>query len=444
MKSTQTIRQKTGTIRSLCLLIAVFAIAVILIPVSRNAATSRLRGGTLLSPGLSVLAEQHTMAMAGIVGESIQFEAADFARAMNRSEVDSIVITSLPPVTDGELRVGNTVLTQGQTVSGSGLSLLTYTAASDITTSSFRFRVGDSPVEMTCKLYLLEIPNACPTLSVKTGSTSALRTYEGTVLYGTLPCYDPEGDETRIEIVSYPRSGSLVLTDAASGKYTYLAAADAEGKDSFTYVARDRYGNYSASATVELEIIKPGSSVVYADLKNSPYANDAMTVTDAGIMNGEQVGSATYFRPDAAVSRAEFTKMAMCALGMTEVSYSETVFTDNAEIPAELRGYVATAHELGYLRGIGEGNTLRFEPNRAITRAEAAVLLGGMLDLATPTVAPSFSDGGEIPAWAKASIDSLHAVGILQSGEDGAILSMAEVTRGDAAGILSRLMATVR
>ena len=82
MKSTQTIRQKTGTIRSLCLLIAVFAIAVILIPVSRNAATSRLRGGTLLSPGLSVLAEQHTMAMAGIVGESIQFEAADFAVAV--------------------------------------------------------------------------------------------------------------------------------------------------------------------------------------------------------------------------------------------------------------------------------------------------------------------------------------------------------------------------
>lgn len=442
MKSTQTIQKKTGTVRSLCLLTAIFALAMILIPVARNATDARLRGGTLLSPGLSVLAEQNAMAMAGIVGESIRFEASDFARATNRSEVDSIVITALPPVTDGELRVGNTVLTQGQTVSGSGLSLLTYTAAADVTTSSFRFRVEDSPVEMTCKLYLLESPNASPTLSVKTGSNSNLRTYEGVVLYGSLPCYDPEGDETRIEIVSYPTSGSLMLTDATKGTYTYLAAADAEEKDSFTYVARDCYGNYSASATVELEILKPGSSVVYADLKQSPYANAAMTVTDAGLMSGTVVGGETYFRPDATVTRAEFAKMAMCALGMTEVSYGETVFSDNADIPSELRGYVATAYELGYLRGIAEeGNTLRFEPNRAITRAEAAVMLGGMLELATPTVTPSFSDSEEIPAWAAPSIYSLHAAGILVSGEDGAIASAAEMTRGDAADLLTRLIA---
>ena len=119
-----------------------------------------------ISPGIFVLAEQNSMAMAGLRGNSIKFDADDFCRALNLARIDKITVTSAPAVTDGELRVGSTVVNSGQTVSAANLSLLSYTASSGITTSSFRFRADDSPYEMTCKLYLLDRMNYAPTLSM--------------------------------------------------------------------------------------------------------------------------------------------------------------------------------------------------------------------------------------------------------------------------------------
>ena len=78
----------------------------------------------LTSPALLVLAEQSDMAMAGLRGSSIVIEAEDFARALNLSSVDAVTITQVPPVTDGELRVGTTVVNNGQTLTGNSLSLL--------------------------------------------------------------------------------------------------------------------------------------------------------------------------------------------------------------------------------------------------------------------------------------------------------------------------------
>ena len=439
MKSISALNQRTKRIGAACLLTASAVFTAGLIPVL-GSNPSENGESALLSPGLQVLAQEYSMAMAGLKGSEISFAASDFARAVNRSEVDSVVITSVPPVTDGELRVGTLVLTDGQTVSGSNLSHLTYTAKSDVCTSSFRFQVEDNPTEITCNLYLLDGYNSAPALTVSTSASLPLTTYQGTPLFGMLTCTDPEGDDTRIEIVSYPTSGSLLLTDAAEGRYTYLPVSGAVGKDSFTYVARDRYGNYSAAATVELEILRPGTSAVYADLEDSPYANAALAVTEAGLMGGTQVGETLYFQPDGEVSRAEFTKLAMCALGMTQVSYRETAFADNASIPSEYRGYVAAACELGYVKGsLRSDGAFVFEPMRAVTRSEAAVILGRMMELSAPTVTPVFDDSSEIPAWAASAIYSLHSAGIL-SPDGGQMEPLAQLTRGDMAVMLSRIL----
>ena len=83
---------------------------------------------------------------------------------------------------------------------------------------------------------------------------------------------------------------------------------------------------------------------------------------------------------------------------------------------------------------------LCFLPNNEITRAEAAVMLGNMLDAATPTWTPVFSDSDDIPTWARPSVYSLSAMGVLES-YDGNISSTSKVTRGDAADILVNFMA---
>lgn len=396
-----------------------------------------------VSPALYVLAEQNSMAKAGLKGNPLTINAEDFARAMNLSSVSKVTITQTPPITDGELRVGNTVVNQGTTISGSNLSLLTYVASSaEIATSSFRFSVNDSPVDMKCDLYVLDRINQCPTLSTVPESSLNVSTHRNITLYGTLPCYDPDGDPTQIEIVSYPKTGILILTDRTTGSYTYTPNANASGKDSFTYVARDKYGNYSAAATVSLSVVKPTTSVTYADLNDSPLYNAALDVTEAGIMSGSQLGNQTYFYPSQSVSRGEFVVMAMHALDMTELqSVSHTVFSDDDAIPESMKPYVQTAYRLGFIQGeVQEDGTLTFSPNREITRAEASVILGKMLNAPVPTVTPTFSDSKDIPTWAAPSMYSLNALGILAS-TDGAIAPMESLTRGDVAVMLSTVMA---
>jgi len=395
-----------------------------------------------VSPALCVLADQHSMAKAAVRGNPIEFEHDDFARAMNLATISEITVTEVPPISDGELRVGSIVVEKGQKIRGDNLSLLSYVASSaEIDESSFRFRVGKSPVEMTCFLYLLDRANEAPTLGFVPKASLNVSTHKNVTLYGTLPCYDPEGDETIVEIVSYPSSGILILTDRRTGEYTYTPNAGASGKDSFTYVARDRYGNYSASATVSLSVLTPSTSVVYADLGALPCHSAALSMSEAGIMSGTQVGASTCFYPSAEVSRGEFVVMAMKTLGITDVApVTQSVFADDASFSEIERNFVSAAYELGYLHGeFAADGSLMFYPERAITRAEAAVILGNMIDTAAPTVTPIFGDSSEIPAWAAPSVYSLSAMGILPVSQ-GNISPRAPLTRGDAAMIFSALI----
>ena len=395
-----------------------------------------------LSPAIDCIAEQTPMAKSALKGNPITFSADDFARATNLSRVEKITITSLPSTTDGELRVGSTVLNAEQSLSAASVSLMTYVPNSDISSSEFRFKVTDLPYEMCCKLYMLDGQNYAPTISNAPKTALEVSTYRDVTHFGKLPCYDPDGDKTYIEIVSYPEKGTLVLDDKEVGSYRFIPYEGSTGKDSFTYVARDMYGNYSPSATVSLSINKKETPVSYVDLQNSPHHNAALTMTEQGIMSGTQVGSNTYFYPENTVSRAEFTVMVMNAAGIKEVNpTSKTVFADDADIPSQMKDYVGAAYELGYIKGIETDGKLCFEPNREITRAEAAVMLANILDAATPTIKPSFEDSEDIPVWAEPSISALGAMGVMSTVEDNSISPLEPLTRGAAADILTNFIA---
>lgn len=393
-----------------------------------------------LSPALSVIAENSGMAKAGLVGNSITFGADDFKRALNLGEISSITITKAPAVSEGELRVGNTVLSSGQTVSAASLSLMTYVPSSSVTKSSFRFSVEGSGYDLPCELYLLNSMNYAPSLSEVPENYLDVSTHRNITFYGTLPCRDPEGDATAIEIVSYPQSGYITLTDKAAGEYTYTPNAGYSGKDSFTYVARDMYGNYSASRTVSLTVSKPKVSASFDDMTNSRAYNAALTMLEEGIMSGTQVGSDTYFYPDGTVTRGEFVVMTLRAIGIDDApERSATVFADDASIPSHMKGYIATAYELGYVKGIETEGGRCFEASRAITKAEAAVILGNILNVDVPTVLPTFGDASDIPAWAAPSVYSLNSIGVMNT-TDGNISPTASLTRADAAILLANLL----
>ncbi len=395
------------------------------------------KNGHPLSSALGTLAAENSMAKATLLGGSISFDCDDFARATNLSKIESITITKLPPISDGELRVASSVLTAPQTLSAASIDLLSFEPKSTVRVSEFYFTVNDSSTELCCKLYTLEEKNYSPTLSSVPQNALEVSTFENVTLFGTLPCYDPDGDRTYVEIVSYPENGVLVLDNKETGAYRYIPNEDFDGDDEFVYVARDFYGNYSPSAKVELSVDEKPISVSYIDLVDTRYHGAAIAMTDKGIMSGTQIGTSSYFYPDREVSRAEFTVMAMNAAGITKLNDSgmKTVFADDAEIDASAKPYVCAAYELGYINGVEKNGKLYFDPDRAMTRAEAACLLANMLDAAAPTVTPLFSDGGEIPAWAQSSVYAMNVMGVMNSSENK-IQSTSAVTRGDAAEIL--------
>ncbi len=392
----------------------------------------------VLSYGLQVLSSRTDVAMSERIGNDILLTSDRFARGMNVSSVKYITVRSLPPTTAGELLLGSSRVVVGQTISAANMEYLTFSAASDMPIhTSFLFSVNDSPVATACNLYLLNTVNYVPTVSMAPELFLKVSTYRGMNAYGVLSAYDADGDELIYEIVSYPEKGCLTLTDRTLGTYVYKPNADFVGRDRFVYVARDRYGNYSTSATVEVTVEQSGTSLVYSDMQGHESAYDALSLYEAGIMKGEQVGGDYYFYPSESVSRVEFLVMAMNAAGIRNLPDAEEVgFFDDGEIPDSMKGYVAAAYRMGYITGTLKEGKLCFFPNACITRAEAAVILCNILDPEEAAVIPVFSDGGEIPTWAGSSIYALNAAGILCSRE-GRIAPASELTRSEAAEILS-------
>ena len=293
---------------------------------------------SIVSPALSILAGKSDMAVATLLGNDYYFSKQVFARSLNLdvSALDYITVRSLPSVAEGELLIGSSRVTEGQVISAANLGMLCYVAADESAESrtSFTFSPCGAAYEVTCNIYVLKDINYSPTLSIASGEALSVSTHKNFVGYGTLTAYDPEGDELTYEIVRRPKHGLLVMTDASCGEYVYLPRIGYRGEDSFVYVARDVYGNYSASATVSVQVVEPSVSVTFADMQGRRDYNAALTMAEAGIMQGTAQGDTTYFYPERAVSRLDFLTMSMQAMGVGSVpKVSATGFFDDANIP---------------------------------------------------------------------------------------------------------------
>ena len=154
----------------------------------------------------------------------------------------------------------------------------------------------------------------------------------------------------------------------------------------------------------------------------------------AGIVKGYADGT---FKPNAAVTRAEFTVMLMNA-PKPQATGTERTFTDTAEIGAWARAAVAQAVEAGIVTGYGDGS---FRPAATITRAEMAVMIARAADIESDTDAiTGFADDGDIPAWAKGAVAAVRQAGILQGRSGGQFAPDAAVTRAEAVAAIVNMI----
>ena len=385
-----------------------------------------------LGSGAQVIANNVKLIKTGLFGQKLVFSDTDFKTALTITNFKSVKITSLPSSTEGTLIFAGRRVSEGQEIRRKHLGSLVFIPASaDVSEAKFTFKV-DGGDEVECVLRFINKVNMAPKAEASDGY---LTTQASIPAYGMLSAEDPEGDDTEFIIVSYPKSGVLLFTDEEMGKYKYEPGNNFVGYDSFCYVVRDEYGNYSKPVEVDIKVVDRLCSAVYVDMTEREEYGAAVAMTAMGIMCGSIVGDDTYFSPDVEVSRAEFVAMAMKSLGIrADSTIKSSYFDDNGDIPASLVGYVATAQRAGIVNGTFDAGKLLFRPNEAITKYEAASIMSLLLNISESEDDASYSEDSAVPMWARSSVSAMTMLGILDGSD-----ATGKVTRADAAEYLYKM-----
>ncbi|MCU6707819.1 S-layer homology domain-containing protein [Paenibacillus sp. J5C_2022] len=100
----------------------------------------------------------------------------------------------------------------------------------------------------------------------------------GQNVQGILQAEHAEGTKLTFEIVANGKKGTVVLTDAAQGKFVYTADADVLGEDTFTFRVYDGY-EYSDLGTIKVDIEK---AVVTPPYQGGPVYIPSSNISHTG------------------------------------------------------------------------------------------------------------------------------------------------------------------
>ena len=242
-----------------------------------------------------------------------------------------------------------------------------------------------------------------------------------------------------------PRSAVSVTWDGAAQDFTYDAASGtlttslvSDGQPHrVTVTARDASGNIGR-ASYDVPVAADRESV-FTDTADYWGANFVEFLYTSGVTTGYADGT---FRPNQNITRAQFSVMLYRSLGLDETRYS------NVELPfadlSKIGDYAIPAIRALYAEGIINGSTgsdgrLYFNPDRPLTRAQAATMIGRTQEKGYAAADLSFTDRSSIPAYAAFYIQTMTAQGILGGYADGSFKPNNNITRGQMAKILYNL-----
>ena len=150
------------------------------------------------------------------------------------------------------------------------------------------------------------------------------------------------------------------------------------------------------------------------------------------------------YRPDAAITRAEFTAILIRALGLSDKGKTST-FSDIQSSDWYV-GAVAKAQEYGIVSGYEDGS---FGSNKTITRQEAMVIIERAMKLVqldtsingadVDAVLAPFTDHSAVNVWAKQAVAMTVESGLVQ-GSDKRLKPTDSITRAETAAIVQRML----
>lgn len=177
----------------------------------------------------------------------------------------------------------------------------------------------------------------------------------------------------------------------------------------------------------------------FADLADVEWARESIErLYEKGIVNGK---SATEFAPNDNVTREEFVKMLVCALGLS--GEGEIDFND-VKNDAWYYDYIVKAVSLGVVNGKDNGS---FGVGDDITREDMAAMVLRAVNAVMGSVEyngsdASFADAEEISSYAKDAVNVLSGFNVL-NGYNGSFMPKNKATRAETAVVIDRLITLV-
>ncbi len=392
--------------------------------------------------GVESIAEETKIIKSGLFGRKITFTDTDIKQGLCITDFDSITVTKLPPSSEGTLMLAGRRVGEGTSIKRKNIPALVFIPASrEVAGTEFKIKVDGAAdgCEITFVLRYSDKINYEPKIENESKAGLYVTTQREIGAHGKMIATDTEGDRLEYIVLAYPTEGMLTFVDKNTGEYIYTPRSSYVGEDSFVYVVRDEWGNFSETQKVSITVSERLSEVIYRDMLDRDEYGAAVALTAMGIMDGRVIGDGVYFSPDASVTRAEFIAMALKTRGIKASADTATYFDDNGDIPAPLMGYAATAQRMGIVDCTFKDGKLLMRPNDAITKYEAAVIMANILGESVNGEVPVFSDYTSVPVWARPSVYTMCALGIFD-GSSETIGGQSAITRAECASYLYKML----
>lgn len=200
------------------------------------------------------------------------------------------------------------------------------------------------------------------------------------------------------------------------------------------------FGDMPYSMPVNEQPKQEPVSIVFDDLDSVYWAIEAITsLADKGIINGTAPNK---FSPDEDVTREEFSKILVGAMGLESGTYDKGSF-DDIDSSDWCEKYVEIAAKHGIVNGI---DSRTFGKGRLISRQDMAVMLYRALKFSgaeLPEGELIFEDSGKIADYAKDAVGILYTMGVINGMTDTEFAPESNATRAQAAkmvyGVLGSL-----
>ncbi len=168
----------------------------------------------------------------------------------------------------------------------------------------------------------------------------------------------------------------------------------------------------------------------FADMAGHWASDTVYAMAQKGIVNGFETGE---FKPENPVTRAEFTKMAVCTFGL--LKDAPNVFGDVAE-GMWYEEYISAAAD----RGIVSGNGGNFYPENKITREDAAVILYNTITKlgSFGDSTADFEDMHQVADYARTAVSVLAGNHIVSGTTQSTFSPKKDTTRAEAATLIYR------